>query len=235
MKTLTFNRNNAVYDRFGRFSIESRGGWLQFENGEVCYTYSSPDPEYRIFYPEYDATIFMPGDRHAPDIYDPATDKVIPAAQLSWSGSSPYLVADHGHKKVKRLDRMRLNVQLPKQLRFASAYWAAADAEVVANPVTHYPPNVFTKEQKEFLKTCQGAASMIMALRSSDPELTRSKILMSQCTMQADIQAALEQDIQPMIFLEKFSHRPLSILKASPSEFVMRSPVEIPFAIIKEK
>lgn len=234
MKTLSFDRNKATYDLFDRFSIESREGWLQFESGEVCYTSSSPDPEYRRFYPEYDATIFMPGDRHAPDIYDPATDKVIPAAQLSWKGCSPYLIADHGYKKVKCLGSMRSNVQIPYQLRYTSAYWAAADSEPVARPITYYPPNVFTKEKKEFLKTCQGAAAMIMALRSSDPGLSLS-VTKNQGVTQTDIQAALDQDIQPMIFLEQFGLRPLGILKASPLEFVLRSPVTIPFAILKEK
>lgn len=233
MKPLTFDRNIASYDRFDRFSISSSEGWLEFENGEVCYTSAMPDPINRKFYPKYNATIFMPGDSRAPIIYDPATDKEIPAAQLSLKGS-PYLVADHEHKKVKRLASTYQNAQIPLQLRFASAYWAAADAEVVAHPITYYPPNVFTKEQKEFLKTCQGAATMIQALRTSNPELN-SELVLHTCTTQAAIQTALELDIQPMTFLEQFGHRPLSILKASPSEFVLRSPVEIPFAIIKEK
>lgn len=234
MKPITFDRNNASYDRFNRLSITPGGGWLEFESGEVCYTLSAPDPDVRMFYPKYNATIFMPGDQCAPDIYDPTTGKVIPAAQLSWPGSSPYLVADHDYKKVKRLNRMHQNVQLPAQLRFASAYWAAHDSEPVADSVTYFPPNVFTKEQKEYLEVCKGAATMIIAMRSSDHMLS-SATTKNQGTIQKDIQTALEQDVQPMIFLEQFGFRPLSILKASPSEFVRRSPVTIPFAIIKEK
>lgn len=235
MKQITFDRNKADYNhRFDRFSISSREGWLEFESGEVCYTQSSPPPENRMFYPKYNATIFMPGDRRAPDIYDPATDKVIPTAQLCWGGGSPYLVADHDYKKVKRLRTMFSNVQLPRQLRFASAYWAASDSEPVASPIMYYPPNVLTKEQKEFLKGCQGAASMVMALRSSDHEWA-GRATKSQCPVQEAIQGAIELDVQPMIFLEQFGHRPLSILKDSPAEFVLRSPVTIPFAVIKEK
>lgn len=233
MQQLTFDRNKANYDRFERFSISSNEGWLEFETGEVCYTHEKPDPEYRKYYPKYNTTIFMSGDNHGPDMYDPTTDKKIPAAQLSWQGSSRYLVVDHDYKKVKHLNRLYDNTQLPKQLRHATAYWAAPDSEVMAAPIEYYPPNTLTKEQKEFLKGCHGAASMVLALRSSNHELN-PKLPLHTCTTQAAIQTALEQDMQPMVFLDQFGTTPLLTLKNAPADFIIRTLVTIPFAVLKE-
>ena len=230
MKAVAFDRSKAYFDRFDRFWIEG-DGFLRFETGEVAYTMAEPNPSDRRHYAEYEVTLFMPGDTHAPKLF--TRDGVaVPAAQLDINGK-PYLLWDHNHNMVVRLARQRNTTTIPRDLRFTLCYWAADDSKpVTGGGVFYTPPNALTPEQKEFMKECKALVPTVLAMRQDNSELGRIATI-RQAPRQGDVQLALAQGVPPIRFLEQFTYGNLTVLKQGGASWLSRTPIEVPYLVAK--
>jgi len=231
MKEIKFDMNEASFDHFHRFYIWEKG-FVRFENGETCYTRTRPDPDQRGHFPDFGVTIFTLNDSFAPTIYDPESGEKIPAGQLVYTGSSPYLLWDMDRNMVVELSRkIGKDRRLPKQIRnIASCYWAAHDSDPLADPLTYYPPNKLTKEQKEYVSTFPDVVPTVLALRHDD----NSPSLINTTPTLDDIQKAIENDESPLVFLNKFSPGVLFKLKDAPISNLPRKARVIPYGVVKK-
>lgn len=230
MKAATFDRNKAQYDRFERPWIEENH-FLRFETGEMCYTNAGPDPSDRKHYGEYGVTTFMPGDTHSPKLYT-REGVYVPAAQLKNEYGSPYLLWDHRHNMVVRLARQNGNTTIPRDLRYTACYWAADDSKPVAGTVGYAPPNVLTPEQKEFMKECKALVPTVIAMRQ-DVRILEDAAKQVKAANQGEVQAAIEQNVPPIRFLEAYTRSCLHQLRDGGASWLVRTPIEVPYLVTK--
>ena len=169
--TNTYPQRRREWDRYKSFHIVN-GVFVEFESGEMMVT-TTPNPDYRKFYPEYNVQLATTTDTDCPKLYfDKECTQPVKKAWVTQHGHQ-HLLIDYEQKVAVALFEgwnSSSSTILGDHVRTASAYWAGQKRlpMPIAQIKVQTPDSEYKKEMVRVLSEVRAAVSAIWRMNSSE-------------------------------------------------------------------
>ena len=149
MKAQPFDQSKMRWDEYRAFHVHRSRYLVQFDTGEMIFTYNEPDPDFRKHFRDLEIQIVATNDDDCPKLYTDEGEEV-KKAWVTRNGQQ-HLAVDHERGVAVRLQHQydqHRNPRLPPRfLNYAAAYWSGPERRPVGAPITLSKPRAFSAEQ----------------------------------------------------------------------------------------
>lgn len=167
-----FDYAQARWDEWREKHIEPHHQFVQFETGELVFTYSFPSPESRRKYTSIGVQVVSTADDDCPKLYIPGEAKPLTKASLARTGMQ-YLLIDLDTKRAVRLGHGDWQNAIPKRFNGrVTAYFSGNGRPPQGAPINVSTPYVPTDAERQHIEDIKSACEVWVGLNPPPSKYT---------------------------------------------------------------